>query len=184
MTDKKVVDDPNLVAEMEKQIIILQSIIENMGEKRGKIFIEWMKNSNNYLKWEETFDPSYMRAYKRGEVVLAHFGFNVGAEYGGMHYAVVIRDSSKKNPNLNVVPLSSLEDGETESDIHRDRVFLGVIKGMNGLQSVALPDQTRPVSKLRVLKPKKTKDGVFKVEPAQMDLIDDKIRRLFTKKTD
>lgn len=184
MTNKKVSDDAALLSDMTKHLTDLQGIIESMDAKRGKIFIDWMRNSNRYLVWEESFDPSYLRAYSRGEIVFAHFGFNVGAEYGGMHYAVVIRDSGKSNPNINVVPLSSLEEGESEDDIHKDRVFLGVIEGMNGLKSVALPDQMRPISKIRVMKPKKTKDGVIKVSSEQMNLIDDKVRRLYTKIND
>ena len=166
---------------MNTQLMDLQKIIENMDEKRGDIFIDWLKTNNKYLVWEENFDPSYLRAYKRSEIVLAHFGFNVGAEYGGMHYAVVIRNSSKNNPNVNVVPLSSLEEGEDKEDIHKDRVFLGVIQGLNAKNAVAIPDQMRPISKIRVYKPRNAKDVVFKLTTEQMNLIDEKVRKMYTK---
>lgn len=179
--DKKIYENKGSLRDMNKHLMDLQKIIENMDEKRGKIFIDWMQAHNKYLVWEETFDPSYLRAYKRSEIVLANFGFNVGAEYGGMHYAVVTRDSSKNNPNVNVIPLSSLEEGETEADTHKDRVFLGMIKGLNDKNAVAIPDQMRPVSKLRIHKPRKAKDNVFKLTTEQMDSIDEKVRRLYTK---
>jgi mRNA interferase MazF len=178
---KKVHQDQSLKIKMNKQLMDLQKVIENMDEKRGKIFIDWLETNNKYLVWEENFNPSFLRAYKRSEIVLANFGFNVGAEYGGMHYAVIIKDSSKNNPNVNVVPLSSLEAGETEADTHKDRVFLGVIEGLNEKNAVAIPDQMRPISKLRVHKPRKAKDDVFKLSTDQMDLIDEKIRRMYTK---
>lgn len=178
---KKLHENKDLVREMNKQLMELQRVIENMDEKRGKIFIDWLQTQNKYLVWEETFDPSYLRAYKRSEIVLAHFGFNVGAEFGGMHYAVVIRDSSKNNPVVNVVPLSSLDDGETEQDVHKDSVFLGTIEGLNEKRAVAIPNQMRPISKIRILKPKKAKDGVFKLTSEQMDRIDEKIRKMYTK---
>lgn len=181
MSVNKVFNNKDLVIEMNKQLMDLQKVIENMDEKRGKIFIDWLTTNNKYLVWEESFDPSYLRAYKRSEIVLAQFGFNVGAEYGGMHYAVVIKDSSKNNPNVNVVPLSSLDEGETEADTHKDRVFLGVIQGLNEKNAVAIPDQMRPISKLRVHKPRKAKDDVFKLTTEQMDLIDEKIRKMYTK---
>lgn len=177
----KVHQNKDLIKEMNMQLMNLQKTIENMDEKRGKIFIDWLKTNNQYLVWEEKFDPTYLRAYKRSEIVLAHFGFNVGAEYGGMHYAVVIRDSSKNNPNVNVVPLSSLDKGESEADTHKDRVFLGVINGLNEKNAVAIPDQMRPISKIRVYKPKKASDDVFKLTTEQMNLIDEKIRRMYTK---
>lgn len=182
MNDKKIYENEDLAIRLAIELEDLKKTVEQMNEKRGGIFLDWMKIQNNYLQWEESFDPSYLRAYKRAEIVLAHFGFNVGAEYGGMHYAVVVKDSSKKNPNLNVVPLSSMDDDEAVEDLHRDRVFLDVIKELNDKRSVAIPDQIRPISKLRVYKPRKTKDGVFKLNDIQMDLIDDKIRRLYTKK--
>lgn len=166
---------------MEQKLQQLQQVIENMDEKRGGIFIDWLDTQSKYLQWEETFNPSYLRAYRRSEIVLVHFGFNVGSEYGGMHYAVVVRNSSKSNPNVNVVPLSSLEEGETEETIHKDRVFVGVISGLNNKNAVAIPDQMRPISKIRVFKPRKRADSVFKLTSDQMDLIDDKIRRLYTK---
>lgn len=172
---------PSLVKKMNTELQNLQGIVEQMEEKRGGIFVEWMKVQNIYLKREKNFQPSRLRSYKRGEIVFAHFGFNVGSEYGGMHFAIVVRDSSKSNPNLNVVPLTSLEPHEKADSIHRDRVFLDLIEGMNGLRSVALPDQLRPISKLRVYRPKYGHEDVFKLTNEQMNLIDDKIRRLYTK---
>lgn len=157
----------------------LQKVIEDMDKKRGDIFINWLETQNKYLKWEETFQPSYLRAYRRSEIVFAHFGFNVGAEYGGMHYAVVMRNSSKSNPNVNVVPLSSIDDGE--EDIHKDRVLLGVIKDINEKNAVAIPDQMRPISKIRIFKPRNGRDKVFKLSDKQMDLIDERIRKMYTK---
>ena len=181
MTNRKLRENDQLVSAMEKQLKKLQDIIEDMDEKRGGIFVDWMSNQNLYLKWEETFNPFYLRAYKRGEIVLANFGFNVGAEYGGMHFAVVVRNSSKSNPNINVVPLTSLDEDESDDDVHNDRVLLGVIEGMNNKRAVAIPDQMRPISKIRVYKPKRTSDHIIKLSSEQMDLIDDKIRRLYTK---
>lgn len=174
-------DNPELILRMYQHLDDLRDVIKNMEEKRGKIFIDWLKIQSKYLVWEETFNPTYLRAYKRSEIVLAHFGFNVGSEYGGMHYAVVMKDSSKSNPIVNVVPLTSLKEGETKETIHKNRVYLGKIEGLNEKYSVALPDQMRPISKIRIYKPKRARQNVFKLNSDQMDLIDDKIKRLYTK---
>ncbi|MBP3953628.1 type II toxin-antitoxin system PemK/MazF family toxin [Bacillus suaedae] len=180
-TDKKIHENESALIEMNKQLMKLEKVIQNMTEKRGNIFIEWLENQNKYLEWEENFDPSYLRAYKRSEIIFANFGFNVGAEYGGMHYGVVIKDSSKHNPNVNVVPLTSLEEGETEENLHRDRLFIGQITGLNKKNSVAIPDQMRPISKIRIVKPKKAYHQIFKLTNDQMDLLDERIRRMYTK---
>lgn len=62
-----------------------------------------------------------------------------------------------------------------------DRVLLGKITGLNDKKAVAIPDQMRPISKIRVYKPRKQSDSVFAITSEQMDLIDDKVRRLYTK---
>lgn len=158
----------------------LELTIKKMPCKTKSIFTEWIKVKNSYLKYESTFNPKYLRAYKRGEVIFVHFGFNVGTEYGGAHYAAIIRDSSKANPNINVVPLTSVKNDNKEF-IHKDRILLGVIEGLNASESIAIPDQIRPISKLRVIKPKNQSHSVFKLSSEQIDMIDDKIRRLYTK---
>lgn len=166
---------------LKKTLQNFETTIEQMEEKRKGIFTDWLQIQTNYLKWETSFDPKHLRAYRRGEIVLAHFGFNVGTEYGGIHYATIVRNSSKNNPNLNIVPLTSLANDVDEETIQRDRVLLGLIDGLNGLKSVAIPDQMRSISKLRVIKPKKQSQSVFKLSIEQMDMLDDKIRRLYTK---
>lgn len=166
---------------MNKQLTELQKIIENMDEKRGGIFLDWLKNQNQYLVWEENFSPIRLKKYKRGEIVLANFGFNVGAEFGGMHYAAVVKKDSKSNPILNVVPLSSLEENETEKDLHADVVFLGEINGLNQKRAFAIPNQLRPVSKIRIFKPKSSSDAVVTLTDEQLDAIDEKIKKMYTK---
>lgn len=167
---------------MNKQLQKLKSIIENMDEKRGGIFLEWMNTQNKYLVWEETFNPLKLKKYKRGEIVLAHFGFNVGAEYGGMHYAVVIKKDKKSNPLLNVVPLSSLKDGQTKGNLHSDDVYLGNIDGLNEKEAFAILNQMRPVSKIRVFKPRLSSEGSILLTNDQLDAIDTKISTMYTKK--
>ncbi len=177
----KVKQNEELMVEMMQKLTGLQNTIESMGEKRGKIFIDWIETCNKYLQWEETFDPKYLRSYKRSEIVFAHFGFNVGSEFGGLHYAVVVKDSSKSDPLVNVVPLSSLEKGIVEEDIHREKVFLGEIPEIHNNLAVAIPNQMRPMSKIRIFKPRNSSDRVYKLNSDQMDKLDNKIRRMYTK---
>lgn len=178
---KKVKENAVLDARKNTLLNDLRLIIENMDEKRGKLFLDWLELQNKYLIWEESFDPTRLRKYNRAEIVLANFGFNTGSEYGGMHYAVVVDDNKKSNPVVNVVPLSSLEENETEEDVHPDDVYLGEIKAINDKKAIALPAQIRAISKLRIFKPRKAVDDVYKLPPDKMDIIDKKIVQLFTK---
>ncbi|MEC1387348.1 type II toxin-antitoxin system PemK/MazF family toxin [Aerococcus viridans] len=181
MSKKRISQNPNLNKRAGKLTEELRLIVEKMDEKRGKIFLDWLEIQNKYLLWEESFNPMKLRKYKRGEVVLANFGFNVGAEYGGMHYAAIIKKDVKSNPIVNVIPLSSLKDGQTKDDLHPDEVFLGTIPELNEKEAFAIANQVRPVSKLRIFKPRAASDHVIKLRDDQMDLIDAQIIKMYTK---
>lgn len=90
--------------------------------KKANLISYWLESYSTYLEWEENFDPKRIIAYKRGDVIKVDFGFNIGSEHGGLHYAVVLDKYNKHNsPVVTVVPLSS---GTKDSVYERD-VFLG-----------------------------------------------------------
>ena len=60
------------------------------------------------------FRPNYNINYRRGQVILVDFGYRIGSELGGAHYAVVMDvRSSKHNNQLTVVPLRSNKGKDT-----------------------------------------------------------------------
>lgn len=75
--------------------------------------------------------------YKRGQIVLVNFGYRIGSELGGNHYAIVLDvKNSRHNNTLTVVPLKSKKDketpyskiyhvplGECVTDLLRNKVF-------------------------------------------------------------
>lgn len=91
--------------------------------KKANLLSYWIKDYIKMIKFEEDFDPKKNIAYKRGDVVKVHFGFNIGSEYGGLHYAIVINN---KNPHsssvMTVIPLTSQKE---EQKIHPNDVNLG-----------------------------------------------------------
>ena len=132
--------------------------------------------------FEKSFVPAKLKYYKRGDIVLAHFGFNVGSELGGTHYAVVVEnDNNNASNTLVVVPLSSLADGKTESDLHRSEVYLGNVLPDSDKLSYAMPLQIRVISKLRIIKPETNKDNQYRLNGSLLQKIDDKVNELFTK---
>ncbi|MDU0331203.1 type II toxin-antitoxin system PemK/MazF family toxin [Paenibacillus sp. 3LSP] len=180
---RKVKDNENLMKIMEMNLKRLQNTIEEMEEKRGSIFIRWLDQQNKYLEWEFDFDPKRLKRYKRGEVVHIHFGFNAGSEHGGPHWAVVLDDNKRSSPTAVVLPLGSLSEDQSCSDVHTDDVYLGVIPAVNDNKVFAIPTQIRAISKLRITKPKKTKDTSYFLTNEQLDAIDRKIFDLFFKKS-
>ncbi|MGN0733719.1 MAG: type II toxin-antitoxin system PemK/MazF family toxin [Emergencia sp.] len=91
--------------------------------KKANLISYWLKTYAEYLAFEEKFDPKRNIAYKRGNVVKVNFGFNIGSEYGGLHYAVVLDNKNDhSSPVVTVVPLTSIKDDRV---IHVNSVELG-----------------------------------------------------------
>lgn len=78
--------------------------------KKSALITYWLKDYTTYLKQEETFSSVFFPVYERGSVIQVNLGFNLGKEYGGLHYAIVLnKEDTKKNPVLTVVPISSIK---------------------------------------------------------------------------
>src|SRR5690625_3814224 len=59
-------------------------------------------------------------------VVQANFGFKVGSEQGGLHYALIIENYNfKTNKTVMVIALRSLDEDESSDKIKDNELFLG-----------------------------------------------------------
>lgn len=91
--------------------------------KKANLISYWIKDYVRLIDFEERFEPTKNIAYKRGNVVKLNFGFNIGSEYGGLHYGVVLDNKNAHNsPVLTIIPLTS-SDGI--KNVHNNSVFLG-----------------------------------------------------------
>lgn len=60
------------------------------------------------LLYEIKEKPTYFKRYARGRIVKVKFGVNIGSEFSGDHYAIVIsKGDTMMNPVLHVIPLTS-----------------------------------------------------------------------------
>ena len=90
--------------------------------KKTDLLSYWIENFSAYINDEDSFEPSRLLRYRRGDVLRVNFGFRVGREFGGLHFAVVVENYNAHNASvITVIPLSST-DGRT---IHPDNVDLG-----------------------------------------------------------
>lgn len=112
--------------------IVIQQIDEFLNNeieqdtKKTSNLVYWLRDYKNYLKQEKTFKARYLPLYRQGSIVQVNFGFNIGVELGGLHYAVVLSNNDNvKNESLIVVPLSSMKDGKTVRDLKKSEVYLG-----------------------------------------------------------
>lgn len=72
----------------------------------------WLKNHSKHINKEEEERNSKIIKneiiYKRGTLIKVDFGINIGTEFSGSHFAIVLnRKDTKNSSNLTVVPLTS-----------------------------------------------------------------------------
>lgn len=105
---------------------LLERYINDHSEKhlkKANILSYWLKDFSQYIQKEEKFDPTRIISYKRGNVIKLNFGFNVGSEYGGLHYGIVLDNKNDHNSSvLTVIPLTSIK---ADKSTHQNSVELG-----------------------------------------------------------
>ena len=156
----------------------LKAAIVRLPQKKRDILIKWLIKWSRYLSMEATFKPDYVPRYKRGDILYVDFGFNIGNEFGAIHYAAVLEhDNNKTNGNITVIPLTSLDAGKSAADLSPTEICLGtgVIPWTPKIETIVKTSQLRAVSKMRIIKPLKKGDQWARLTPTHLDLIDDKL---------
>lgn len=110
-------NETELAAHIDDALTKLKNVIErfkNNHDKRAALLGYWIKDYAAYILKEDSYKhPQYK--YERGDVVQVNFGYRVGREIGGRHFAVVIDNSNSiKQEVITVVPLMSLKDSSKE----------------------------------------------------------------------
>ena len=114
-----------IIQELEDYLHHLQRM-DDEGNKRSDKIAQWIENWTKYLKIEQTYNPKSIQALKRGSVVYADFGFNVGREYGGLHYAIVLnKTDARSNHLLHVLPLTSVKETTDISNLKYFQFLIG-----------------------------------------------------------
>lgn len=76
--------------------------------KTSHLLAYWINDYANYHDEEKIFDTGKLIVFKRGSIVKANLGFNIGHELGGLHYCIVLnKNDNPRNGTLNVIPLTS-----------------------------------------------------------------------------
>ena len=114
-----------IIQELEDYLHHLQRM-DDEGNKRSDKIAQWIENWTKYLKIEQTYNPKSIQALKRGSIVYADFGFNVGREYGGLHYAIVLnKTDARSNHLLHVLPLTSVKETTDISNLKYFQFLIG-----------------------------------------------------------
>lgn len=109
----KIFNETELVSHIDDALKKLKKVIyqfKENNEKRAVLLGYWIKDYATYISKEDSYEyPQYK--YERGDVVQVNFGYRIGREIGGRHFAVVIENSNSiKQQTVTVVPLMSLKD--------------------------------------------------------------------------
>ena len=119
--------------------------------KRASLLSYWIKNYIQMLRHER---PQSYRRFQRGDVVKVDFGFRIGSEHGGLHYAVILNSNdSRRAPVVTVVPLTSLKSEEQRNSLHFGEIDLGdqlVQKLRSKLMQSPAPALQREVDRLKI----------------------------------
>ena len=82
--------------------------INSQEYKTSHLLAYWINDYAIYHDEEKTFDTGKLIVFKRGSIIKANLGFNIGHELGGLHYCVVLdKYDNPKNGTLNIIPLTS-----------------------------------------------------------------------------
>lgn len=119
----KRMSEVELLAHCSDSIAELKKMLEEFSKsgaekirKRAMLIAYWLKTYIRYLRTEDTFAPESVFRLKRGAVVRVEFGYRVGRELGGRHYAVVLDTKNSVHRNtVTVIPLGSLK-ADSEDD--------------------------------------------------------------------
>ena len=103
---------------IENAIISIKSMFQTLlnrntekDKKRASLLAYWLKDYSKYITEEDEFDPKKLIRYKRGDILQVEFGYRIGRELGGRHYAVVMDvKNDLYSDTITVIPLISLKD--------------------------------------------------------------------------
>ncbi len=86
---------------------LLDKLINSNSPSKADKLAYWFEDYARLLESEDSVTS--FNSYKRGDVIKAELGFNIGSEQGGLHYCIVLANSSPYQKVVQVVPLTSIK---------------------------------------------------------------------------
>lgn len=138
-----------------------------VGEEKAKEVsgrIDWFTNYFNLFQNPNIFKDSRqpLPDLIRGNIILVELGFNIGMEFGGRHYCIVLKNSSIKSKRVLVLPITTQKPSDYESFKNTIYMEFDRIKGLNAKKDIGNPNghkrwvnilNIRSISKNRIIYP-------------------------------
>lgn len=165
-------------------------------------------NESETLLYEINTKPKTFKRYSRGQIVKVKFGVNIGSEFSGDHYAIIIsKGDTMMNPVLHVIPLTSKQHNYNieidnilynEEQINNLKELLKAEKDKKNIKEIkscikyysnrkdkisyACIKHLKTISKLSICKPINKYDYLnkLKVSPELLKEIDEEIVKEYT----
>lgn len=197
----------NAMLMLEQFLIKRLESNDNQQLKYVQTMSFWLLDYIRMQTYEANTQIKYKK-YKRGDVIKVNFGYRIGREHGGLHYAIVIDTNNALASNLlTVIPLSSVKPTTNLQKLGKDRIFLDneiykcLISKMNSLLkespeqkavrkellrmksgTIALVGQITTISKYRIYDPLSTKNALhgIRISEEALNKIDAILINLFT----
>lgn len=138
---------------IEDLLVDYQTAFRNLlndekGYKKGALLYYWLRDYKNYLENELKFSPNYFPNFEKGNIVNVNLGFNIGAEMGGLHYAIILANSNRRNPNIVIAPLTSVKRYKDVSQVRPTELYIGeelfyMIKGKYTALRTSIPTEIK-----------------------------------------
>ena len=196
MSDSELLEHCQTAIQELKKLLeeFCSSSVEKLKE-RAMFIGYWIPTCVNYWKKEDNFSPKSVFRLKRGSVIRVEFGYRIGQELGGRHYAVVIDANNRLHRGtVTVVPLGSKKEDWKENPYSialTDGFYNRIVEKQDvsnwpELQnlkqgSIARVDQITTISKMRISAPLKKNHPLYgvRLSPQDMNSIDAKILELY-----
>lgn len=145
----KLKDDTELITHKELTIKSINDFLDTLisssdykVKSKSDKLCYWLEDYIKFLSFEEQFNPTSLKRYKRGEIIKVHLGYNIGSEEGGLHYAIVLdKEDSVYSPVLTIVPLTSVKPNFDLARLRKGEVFLGNEIFTNLISKVSLHEK-------------------------------------------
>ena len=178
---------------LQKLNLAFQNHILKKEYKTANLLAYWINDFAKYHGEENTFHNRKFKVFKRGDLVKANLGFNVGNELGGLHYCIVLEKfDNPKNGTVTVVPLTSKKLNKIyhQSSLNLGKEIYEILKNkipqnQNNIElkklmqdSIVLIHQITTISKQRIF------DEVIlrkaRISKESLQLLDKQIIKTFT----
>lgn len=163
------------IAELEKKLEDVLDVLHPEDYSEYLDYIDWLITKTDLFLKGRSFkkgkDYKKFGTFKRGDIVLVNFGYNVGTEKNKIRWAIVIDINNLPTfGTVTVVPLTT-KQGRTVN--HPTCVFVGHIPPLPSNKTYVDVGNIRSISKLRIMR------TVGRANNDVLNAVDEKLKELF-----